>query len=251
MRVLVACEYSGRVRDAFLARGHDAMSCDLLPTEVPGPHYQGDVRHLLDGYAPVMFQADCDPDGDGWCQVRDCDPTECKCYGPTQDGIEYVERDGVLLGRPEDHPQWDLMIAHPPCTYLCSSGIHWNKRRPERAAQTEDALEFVRELLAAPIERIALENPVGVISSRIRKPTQIIQPYQFGHDASKQTALWLKGLHPLRPTSFVDPRVVDGKPRWANQTDSGQNRLPPSADRWALRSATYAGIAAAMAAQWG
>ena len=143
------------------------------------------------------------------------------------------------------------MIAPPPCTYLCSSGIHWNKRRPERAAQTEDALEFVRELLAAPIERIALENPVGVISSRIRKPTQIIQPYQFGHDASKQTALWLKGLHPLRPTSFVEPRVVDGKPRWANQTDSGQNRLPPSADRWALRSATYAGIAAAMAAQWG
>lgn len=196
MRVLVACEYSGRVRDAFLARGHDAMSCDLLPTEVPGPHHQGDVRDVL---------------GDGW----------------------------------------DLMIAHPPCTYLCSSGIHWNKRRPERAALTEQALEFVRELLAAPIARIALENPVGVISSRIRKPTQIIQPYHFGHDASKQTALWLKGLHPLRPTQFVEPRIIDGKPRWSNQTDSGQNRLPPSADRWALRSETYAGIAEAMAEQWG
>lgn len=196
LKVLIACEYSGAVRDAFLARGHDAMSCDLLPTDVPGPHYEGDVCDVL-------------------------------------------------------HDGWDLMIAHPPCTYLCSSGLHWNKRRPERAAQTEAALEFVRLLLDAPIPRIALENPVGCISTRIRKPEQTIQPHQFGHDASKATCLWLKNLPPLRPTKIVEPRIVNGRPRWGNQTDSGQNKLGPSADRWAIRSATYPGIAAAMADQWG
>ena len=196
MRVLVACEYSGRVRDAFIAQGHDALSCDLLPTEVPGPHYEGDVRDVI---------------GNGW----------------------------------------DLMIAHPPCTYLCSSGLHWNKRRPERAAQTEAALEFVKLLMNAPIGRIALENPVGCISTRIRKPEQTIQPYWFGDDASKATCLWLKNLPLLRPTQMVEGRFVNGKRRWANQTDSGQNRLPPSSDRWKQRSETYLGIAAAMAAQWG
>lgn len=196
MRVLVACEYSGAVRDAFLALGHEAMSCDLLPTDAPGPHYQGDVRDVL---------------GDGW----------------------------------------DLMIAHPPCTYLCSSGLHWNKRVPGRAQQTEDALDFVRFLLAAPVEKIALENPIGCISSRIRRPDQTIQPYHFGHDASKATCLWLKNLAPLRPTSMVEPRMVNGRPRWGNQTDSGQNKLPPSDDRWKVRSATYEGIAKAMAEQWG
>lgn len=195
MRVLVACEFSGTVRDAFIAAGHDAMSCDLLPTDMPGPHYHGDVRNVM-------------------------------------------------------YSEWDLMIAHPPCTYLCSSGLHWNKRRPERAAQTEAALEFVRMLLDASIPRIALENPIGCISTRIRKPNQIIQPHQFGHDASKATCLWLKGLPPLRPTKMVEPRIVDGRPRWKNQTDSGQNKLSPSSDRWAIRSATYPGIAAAMAAQW-
>jgi hypothetical protein len=146
---------------------------------------------------------------------------------------------------------WDLMIAHPPCTYLCSSGLHWNKRIPERAQKTEEALEFVQVLLDAPIAKIALENPIGCISTRIRKPDQTIQPYQFGDDASKATCLWLKGLPPLRPTQFVEPRMVNGKPRWANQTDSGQNRLPPSADRWKIRSETYVGIAEAMVAQWG
>ena len=196
MKVLVACEYSGTVRDAFLAAGHDALSCDLLPTDVAGPHYEGDVRDIIN---------------DGW----------------------------------------DLMVAHPPCTYLCSSGLHWNKRRPERAQQTEEALEFVQYLMAAPIHRIAVENPIGAIGSRIRKADQTVQPYQFGHDASKQTCLWLKNLPPLRPTQMVEPRMVDGKPRWANQTDSGQNRLPPSADRWKIRSETYSGIAQAMATQWG
>lgn len=197
MRVLVACEFSGTVRDAFLRRGHYALSCDLLPCEsqVAGDHYQGNVLNILD-------------------------------HG------------------------WDLMIAHPPCTYLCSSGLHWNKRRPERAALTEEALDFVRLLLDAPIPRIALENPVGCISTRIRPYDQAIQPYEFGHDASKKTCLWLKNLPPLRPTQFIEPRMVNGKPRWGNQTDSGQNKLPPSADRWAIRSETYEGIAKAMAEQW-
>lgn len=156
MKVLVACEYSGVVRDAFLAAGHDAMSCDLIPTDSPGPHYQGPVEDILN---------------DGW----------------------------------------DLMIAHPPCTYLCSSGLHWNKRgamvdgRP-RAELTEEALDFVRLLMSAPIPRIALENPQGCIGTRIdakaeygfdsRKATQTVQPHQFGHDASKATCLWLKNLPP-------------------------------------------------------
>lgn len=196
MRVLVACEYSGTVRDAFRARGHYAMSCDLLPTEADGLHYQGDVRNLI-------------------------------------------------------HGDWDLMIAHPPCTYLCSSGLHWNKRVPGRAELTEQALDFVRELLDAPIPRIALENPIGCIGTRIRKADQTVQPWQFGHDASKATCLWLKNLPPLVPTSIVEPRLVNGKKRWGNQTDSGQNRLPPSADRWKIRSETYTGIAEAMADQWG
>ena len=195
MKVLVACEYSGTVRDAFLRAGHDAMSCDLLPTDVAGPHYQGNVLDIID-------------------------------------------------------QEWDLMVAHPPCTYLCSSGLHWNKRRPERAKQTEDALDFVRLLLAAPIPKIVIENPIGCISTRIRPPDQTVQPWQYGHDASKATCLWLKGLPPLRPTGFVEPRIVDGKRRWANQTDSGQNRLPPSADRWKIRSETYSGIADAMVSQW-
>jgi hypothetical protein len=196
MKILVACEYSGTVRDAFIRGGHEAMSCDLLPTDAPGQHYQGDVMDII---------------GDGW----------------------------------------DLMVAHPPCTYLSVSGMHWTTRGLRDPQLTEDALEFVRQLMAAPIPRIAIENPVSVISSRIRKPDQIITPYQFGHDASKKTCLWLKGLPLLRPTQFIEPRIVNGKPRWGNQTDSGQNKLPPSADRWKIRSETYTGIANAMADQWG
>jgi len=195
VRVLIACESSGAVRDAFRARGHFAMSCDLLPSEQPGPHHQGDVRELLD-------------------------------------------------------QEWDLLIAHPPCTYLSVSGMHWTTRGLRDPKLTEDALDLVRLFMGAPIERIAIENPVSVISSRIRKPDQIIQPYQFGHDASKKTCLWLKGLPLLKPTQRVEPRIVNGKQRWANQTDSGQNKLPPSKDRWKLRSKTYEGIADAMATQW-
>ena len=197
MRVLVGCEYSGRVRNAFREAGHDAWSCDLLPSEDDSPfHIQGDVLPLL---------------GQGW----------------------------------------DLGIFHPPCTYLAVSGLHWNKRDPARAAKTEEALDFVRTLMSAPIERIAVENPVSCISSRIRKPDQIIQPYEFGEDASKKTCLWLKNLDLLTPTQMVAPRLVDGKPRWSNQTDSGQNRLGPSEDRWKERSRTFAGVAKAMAEQWG
>lgn len=198
MRVLIACEFSGTVRDAFIARGHDAVSCDLLPTEKSGPHIVGDAL------------------------------------------------DVAYMGGP-----WDLMIAHPPCTYLCSSGLHWNKRIEGREDKTLNAVGFVRALINAPISKICIENPVGRIGTAIRKADQTIQPYQFGHDASKKTCLWLKGLPTLRPTLFIAPRVVGGKNRWGNQTDSGQNRLGPSADRWALRSLTYPGIANAMADQWG
>jgi hypothetical protein len=254
MKVLIACEYSGTVRDAFIALGHNAMSCDLLPTEKPGPHYQGDVRDVISD-------------------------------------------------------KWDLMIAHPPCTYLSVSGMHWTTRGFRDPQSTEDALEFVRVLMNAPIEKIAVENPVSVISSRIRKPDQIIQPWHFGDNASKKTCLWLKGLQSLEIylPSVIPPigwnrvmcaadmlecelcgepfcpecnnhyadcdciwpdqdeftmKEIDGiqfatkiepapKMLWANQTPSGQNKLGPSADRWKLRSATYPGIAKAMAEQWG
>lgn len=232
MRVLIACEYSGAVRDAFIAAGHDAMSCDLLPTDQPGPHYQGDVRDLINGWRPV-------------------NPRTFYCHRPAEDGMEYLEKNGDLFARPKKRPRWDMMIAHPPCTYLSVSGMHWTARGLRDPKLTEDALDFVRLLLDAPIERIALENPISVISSRIRKPDQIINPWQFGHDAGKRTCLWLKNLPPLVPTEIIEPRIVNGKKRWGNQTDSGQNRLPPSEDRWKIRSATYAGIAQAMADQWG
>jgi hypothetical protein len=196
MRVLVACEYSGVVRDAFRKLGHDAVSCDLLPTEVPGPHHQGSVLEIL---------------GDGW----------------------------------------DLMIAHPPCTYLCSSGLHWNKRRPERAIKTQAAAEFVVKLWESDIPRVCIENPVGCLPRFIGPAAQWVQPHQFGHDASKKTGLWMRGLPLLRGTQDIAPRMVNGRPRWANQTDSGQNKLGPSDDRWKLRAKTYQGIADAMANQWG
>jgi len=140
---------------------------------------------------------------------------------------------------------FDLMIAHPPCTYLASSGLHWNKRRPERAAMTEESILFVRALMDANIPRIAIENPIGCLSSRVRKPDQIIQPWMFGEDASKSTCLWLKNLPKLQPTEIIT------KERYANQTASGQNKLCPSPDRWKERSRTYRGIADAMAQQYG
>lgn len=182
MRVLIACEYSGVVRDAFLARGHDAMSCDLLPTEVTGPHYQGDVFDVIGG-------------------------------------------------------GWDLMVCHPPCTDLAVSGA---RHFPAKIADGRQgrALDFVRRLLDAPINRIALENPISVISSKIRKPDQIIQPWMFGHGEVKATCLWLKNLPRLTPTDIVtgrEPRV---------------HFMPPGPNRWKERSRTLTGIAAAMADQW-
>lgn len=177
-----------------------------------------------------------------------CDAWSCDLL-PAQDGSPFHLRERaefVILD-----PSWDLLIAHPPCTYLSVSGMHWTKRGYRDSRLTDDALTLVRVLMAAPARRICIENPVSVISTQIRKPDQIIQPHQFGHDASKRTCLWLKNLPKLIPTKQIPPRIVNGKSRWSNQTDSGQNRLPPSADRWRIRSQTYAGIAQAMADQWG
>ncbi len=198
MRVLVACEYSATVRDAFLARGHFALSCDLLPTDSDvGPHYRGNVLDILGGVG----------------------------------------------GKP-----WDLMIAHPPCTYIAASGMHWNAKVEGRTELMEQALQFVCELLNAPIPLIALENPVGCISTRIRKPSQYVQPYQFGHTEAKKTGLWLQGLPLLQPTKLMELPECGS---WDNQSYGGQDNRAPGPDRWKIRSTTYTGIAAAMAAQWG
>ena len=179
-RVLIACEFSGVVRDAFRRRGHYAVSCDLLPSDEAGEHYQGDVRDVL---------------GQGW----------------------------------------DIMVAHPPCTHLAVSGARWFK---DKVREQAEALDFVRLLLAAPIRHIALENPVSIISSRVRKPDQVIQPWQHGHGETKATCLWLKNLPKLTPSN-----VVSGREQriW---------KLPPSADRWKERSRTFSGVAEAMANQW-
>lgn len=205
-RVLVACEFSGIVRDEFRALGHDAISCDLLDTERPGDHIRGDVLEVLN---------------------RDC---------------------------------WDMVLTFPPCTYLCSSGL-WRcnpKHDPDgtRTAHKTAALDFVREFMNCKAPRVAIENPVGAISTEIRKPDQIIQPYEYGHPESKKTCLWLKGLDPLQPTNILNieqhgREVEPGKFVWQNQTKSGQNNLSPGKDRWKQRSRTYAGIARAMARQWG
>jgi len=181
LKVLVACEFSGIVREAFRAKGHDAWSCDLLPTEIPGQHIQGDILLVL-------------------------------------------------------NDNWDMMIAHPPCTHLAVSGARWFKFKKQEQAE---ALEFVGLLLNADIEKIALENPVSIISTYYRKPEQIIQPWQFGHGETKTTCLWLKNLPLLKPTSVVEGRE---QKIW---------RMPPSKDRGKLRSITYPGIAKAMADQWG
>lgn len=188
MKVLIACEFSGIVRDAFIKRGHNAWSCDLLPTERPGPHIQGDVRDVI-----------------------------------------------------YPNSGWDLMIAHPPCTHLAVSGARWFK---DKKVEQQMALAFVKQLLAAPIDKICLENPISIISTRIRKPDQIIQPWQFGHPETKSTCLWLKNLSSLVYTDVMDIRNT-------NLTPSGQNKLGPSPTRWKDRSRTYEGIATAMATQWG
>ena len=198
MKVLVACEFSGTVRDCFSAMGHDAVSCDILPSESPyGVHYEGDIFDIL--------------------------------YDNS----------------------WDLVIAHPPCTYLSSSGLHWNKRIPGRAEKTEDALEFITKIWNAPVEKMCIETPVGCINTRLDfmpKP-QYVQPYNYAEDASKKTGLWLRGLAPLQPTETIEPRYVDGKPRWSNQGDTGYDKFGGGQGK--ARSVTFFGIAAAMALQWG
>lgn len=181
MRVLIACEFSGIVRDAFIAKGHDAVSCDLLETERLGPHIQGNVLDVLN-------------------------------HG------------------------WDAMIAFPPCTHLCSSGARWFKDKKEEQAE---AVRFFVALVNAPIERIAIENPIGIMSTRYRKPDQIIHPWQFGHGEVKATCLWLKGFPKLGPTNVVNGRF----PR--------VHRASQHRDRWKVRSRTLEGIAQAMAEQWG
>jgi hypothetical protein len=172
LRYLIGCEVTGRVREALKKKGHYVMSCDILPTEIEGEHYQGDLMDIL-------------------------------------------------------YQGWDRGIFFPPCTYVCSSGLHWNKRDPSRQAKTEAAIEFVKKIWNAPIEKIAIENPVGCLSNPLNlgKPSQYIQPYNFGEDASKKTCLWLKGFSLLQNTIYIPPRIVDGKQRWANQCDSGQSNL--------------------------
>lgn len=186
MKVLVACEYSGTVRDAFIKRGHDAMSCDLLPTDKAGPHYQGDVFDIIN------------------------------------DGF-------------------DLMIAHPPCTYLCNSGVRWLHTDKSRMDKMREGAEFFKKLLECNIPKIAIENPImHKYAKEIigRNQDQIIQPWQYGHGETKATCLWLKGLPHLKPTNIVQGRT------------QRIHLLPPSKDRWKLRSTTFQGIADAMADQW-
>lgn len=218
MKILVACEFSGVVRRAFYERGHDVISCDLLPAE------DGAVNHY---------------------------------QGPVEDCLKYMGG-------------FDLMIAHPPCTHLCSSGArHFAAKRAD--GRQQQGIDFFMMLVNTNIPKIAIENPVGIMSTVYRKPDQIIQPYQFGHRESKATCLWLKGLPLLAPTKIMEPEwkknpdgtdwtcskgkresIAHSRPqcRWDNQTPSGQNKLGPSKDRWKLRSITYEGIAKAMAEQW-
>lgn len=205
MNILVACEFSGIVRDAFIAKGHDAVSCDLLPTERPGPHIQGDVLEILDG-------------------------------------------------------GWDLMIAHPPCTHLAVSGARWWKEKRADGRQ-QAAIEFFKRFMNAPISKIAAENPVGILSSKYRKPDQYIQPFWFGDKAQKKTGLWLKNLPQLQKTKVVDRGMIYVDPRGhkhggvhtilAKKAYSHLMLLPRSEERWKIRSRTFQGIADAMADQWG
>jgi len=181
MRILIACEFSGTVREAFKKLGHDAWSCDLLPTDIEGNHIQGNVLDVL-------------------------------------------------------NDNWDLMIAHPPCTHLAVSGARWFKDKKE---EQKEAVEFFMQLINADIEKIAVENPISIMSTQYRKPDQIIQPWQYGHGETKSTCLWLKNLPKLEPTKIVSGR------------EPKMHMLPPSPDRWKIRSKTYQGIANAMATQWG
>ncbi len=203
MRVLVACEYSGRVRDAFIAKGHDAISCDLLPTESPGPHFQGDVFEFL------------------------------------------------------RYNKFDLMIAHPPCTYLTLCGNKWflpkfSERFPNRLNQRQEAIQFFKKLFAVNIHKICIENPIGIMSTRLRKPDQIIQPFEFGHPVRKSTCLWLKNLPPLFKTKLVEaPMDVFASGNRQSKWHTETGHIKDAGERSKARSKTFQGIADAMAEQWG
>lgn len=259
MKVLVACEYSGIARDAFLAKGHDAMSCDLLPTESPGPHYQGNVMDVLDGWKPVVFASDIEPDTDGCPFCYADDYSECFCYGPTQDGIEYkITSDQILLGREIEHPYWDMMIAHPPCTYLSYAGTSkWND--PGRCLKRLEALDFFRRLWEAPIDKICLENPKGCASPVIAKYSQEIQPFYWGDSAYKTTWLWLKNLplleHYQSPTLFDEQtHCLPPEPIYIQNNGTRRHHteaLGGGKDRAKERARFWPSIAQAMAEQWG
>lgn len=196
MKILIACEFSGIVRDAFMEKGHDAVSCDLLPTEAPGPHYQGDVLKIL-------------------------------------------------------NKGWDMMIAHPPCTYLTVTANRSFFNNPDRWKKRYEAMLFVWQLFNAPIEKICIENPVGVISTYVRKPNQYIQPYQYGHTDSKKTGLWLKRLPLLKPTKSIKPEYIVAPSGKRMSKTHAMNPSTNNLNNKKLRSKTYQGIADAMANQWG
>ncbi len=259
LRVLIACEYSGAVRDAFTAIGHYARSCDLLPTESLHPVR---FRHEFGCYEHECFTPGCEDCeyGEPFCHVHGLDAFECACLGPTEDEAEYVDSErgarhltGDLFSIDQcELESYDLLIAHPPCTHLAVSGSrwltrHWVKRgtggywhdpADKRRLQAE-AVEFVKRIWALPIRMKCLENPISRLSTLWKKPTQIIQPWQFGHGETKATCLWLDGLPKLQPTDVVAGR------------EQRIHKMPPGPDRWKERSRTFEGIAAAMAEQWG
>jgi len=248
MKILVACEFSGRVRDAFRAKGHDAWSCDILDTE---------------SWEKVVFASElslcpmCEEEV--WCNIHNKHYADCSCIGPIQDDVIYKELDGVLYGAKHIkgdvlevlNDDWDMIIAFPPCTHLAVSGAKWFEQKRKDGRQ-QQGIDFFMLFVNANCGRIAIENPVGIMSTIWRKPDQIIQPWQFGEPFSKKTCLWLKGLSPLIPTKIVDKgeqvTFKSGKsmPKWY----SDAFRLPPE-ERAKVRSQTFQGIADAMAEQWG
>ena len=227
VKILIACEYSGVVREAFADTGCDAWSCDYRDTEIPGNHFTGDVLDYLDGY----YECGCGYNFSNKLGKYGCP----NCNGDNVATINY----------------WDAMIAHPPCTRLTNS-VWWYILKNDLHDEVKEAASFFNKLWDANIPFIAVENPIPNKGARkyIPKYNQIIQPWEFGDDASKATCLWLKNLPPLLSMEYCEPRWANGKPRWSNQTDSGQNKLGPSKDRSKKRSRFWPGIAEAMARQW-
>lgn len=251
--MLVACEFSGTVRDAFAARGHYARSCDLLPSEALHPVRFRDQFGCYEHETATVGCEECEY-GEPFCHLHQADAADCPCLGPTEDEVEYdiASFDSDPRGArhltgdlftmdPRELEGYDLGIFHPPCTRLTNSGVRWLAER-NLWSEMEEAARFFRRLLELPVARIAIENPIPHRYAREiigAKYDQIVQPWQFGHGETKATCLWLKNLPPLVPTQIVDGR------------EARVHKLPPSANRWKLRSITYQGIADAMAEQWG